>query len=108
MNNLKKCIKKITLLVLLVTTIPLSVACSSSNDNVKAETSNGFVIVSTQNVDNGMSSGGKYLTIMYDPNTLVMYTITFGPNGDSYISPLTPLYNADGTLRTYTPNAESN
>ena len=37
--------------------------------------------------------------IMYDPDTLVMYTYFEGYDGGG----LTVMYNADGTLRTYSP-----
>lgn len=58
-----------------------------------------FVIVSRQNIfyDN------YYLTnyVMYDPETMVMYTYFYNVG-------LTVMYNADGTLKLYSPNGETN
>ena len=41
-------------------------------------------------------------TIMYDPDTMVMYTYLDG----SYAGTMSVLYNADGTLKLYSPNTE--
>ena len=44
-----------------------------------------------------------YQYIFYDPETMVMYS--YLEDGDG--AAITPLYNADGTLRIYTPNIEA-
>lgn len=42
--------------------------------------------------------------ILYDPETMVMYT-AFYDNGVNEVGlAITPMYNADGTLRLYNPN----
>ena len=40
---------------------------------------------------------------MYDPDTMVMYSYLEGRYGGG----TTVLYNADGTLKLYSPNAEA-
>ena len=42
-------------------------------------------------------------TIMYDPDTMVMYTHLDG----SYSGTMSLIYNADGTLKLYSPNTET-
>ena len=103
---MKNYIKRIIIAFLLATMIMIPLlACIHNTSIDSVETNNGFVVVSNQEIS-GDRTNGKYLTIMYDPDTLVMYTVTFGEGRDT--SQLTPLYNADGTLKTYTPNTESN
>ena len=103
---MKKNIIRITLIGLLsVTMISLSACGSNTSNETKTYNNNGLVIVSNQDISRTCGS----LTIMYDPDTLVMYSVTIGGNGAATTtSPLFPLYNADGTLKTYTPNTESN
>ena len=99
---MKKNIMRITMILLLLATMISLSACGSntSNDSVEPdpETYNGFVIVSSQDIS-GKCVNTKYLTIMYDPDTLVMYSVTFGGARSATTSQLTPLYNADGTLK---------
>lgn len=42
-------------------------------------------------------------TIMYDPDTLVMYTYLDG----NYAGVISVLYNSDGTFKLYSPNTET-
>lgn len=64
------------------------------------ETNNQMVIVSSQKLS--LDGETVYVTIMYDPVTLVMYQMTSGTGGYGFAAnELTPLYNADGSLRTY-------
>ena len=44
-----------------------------------------------------------YQYIFYDPETMVMYSYIEQSDGAA----ITPMYNADGTLRIYTPNIEA-
>lgn len=50
-----------------------------------------FVTISEYYNDNN-----TFQKIVYDPDTMVMYAILDGTK-------MTPLYNADGTLKTYKP-----
>jgi len=58
----------------------------------------GFVVLSEQVIST--ASKGEYMVTMYDSQTYVMYVATYGGSFGN-VSPVTPLYNADGTLRIY-------
>ncbi len=59
-----------------------------------------FILINSNTVTNGIR---QY--IMYDPETLVMYSLFYVPdNGCS----VTVMYNVDGTLKLYAPHIEAN
>ena len=76
---------------------------ATTNATNEAETPSGtetFVIVENDNIVNS----GLFHYIMYDPDTMVMYSyLSSGKSGG-----LTVMYNADGTLKLYEPNSETN
>ncbi len=89
--------KILAIIIALVFCIPLG-ACSIEDQPEASPTSEmgTFIVVEEGNIkDNSL-----YQHIMYDPDTLVMYSYINGyENGG-----LTVLYNADGTVKTYCPN----
>ena len=67
---------------------------TSSNKN-DAQSKNGTFTV----VEEGSAGSYADQTIIYDPDTMVMYTYLDG----SYSGTMSVLYNADGTLKLYSP-----
>ena len=59
-----------------------------------------FVIIENEYTVNSR----LYHYIMYDPDTMVMYSYLSSGNSAG----LTVMYNADGTLKLYEPNSETN
>ena len=77
-----------------------SVVGTNISTSMHGDTNNQMVIVSSQKLS--LADETVYVTIMYDPDTLVMYQMTSGRSGYGFaVNELTPLYNADGSLRTY-------
>ena len=93
-----------TVVILLVVVFSLSACSADAANNETINTDNRLIVVSTQDISSGKAANSKYVTIVYDPNTLVMYSVTFGESSNSRPSALLPLYNADGTLQLYTPS----
>ena len=95
-------IKKLfVVLILLVMTTCLLSGCNSAVSDEKAEPTVGtFVLITSKNVFRDVI---QY--IMYDPETMVMYSGLRDDDIGSGIS-LSPMYNPDGTLRLYTPKDE--
>lgn len=93
-----------TVVILLVVVFSLSACSADAANNETINTDNRLIVVSTQDISSGKAANSKYVTIVYDPNTLVMYSVTFGASSKSSPSELLPLYNADGTLKLYTPS----
>lgn len=59
-----------------------------------------FILINSNSI-----AGGIRQYIMYDPETLVMYSLFYiSDNGCS----VTVMYNVDGTLKLYTPHIEAN
>lgn len=87
------------MIIALVMCVSLS-ACSSEKSDSDVQSEFGTFIV----VEKGMTKGSDvYQYIMYDPDTMVMYSYLEGRYGGG----TTVLYNADGTLKLYSPNAET-
>lgn len=101
--NLKKFF--VALILLVMTTCLLS-GCNSttstvSDDKKAPHTVSTFVTISRESLT---IAGELNQAIVYDPETMVMYTVIFRyKHGVS----TTPMYNPDGTLRLYNPNGES-
>ena len=88
----------IALALVLGGTVCLS-GCSKTEEfeNTESEVG-GLVAISRQN--RFIEGYAFNQTILYDPDTLVMYSlISFGEGAS-----ITALYNADGTLKVYNPN----
>lgn len=85
--------RMLAMIIALVMCVSLS-ACSSEKSEFGT-----FIVV-----EEGTTKGsGVYQYIMYDPDTMVMYSyLKYGRSGGA-----TVLYNADGTLKRYSPNAEA-
>lgn len=87
---------KITgLIITLVMCVSLLTAfCKKSDLDVQSK-SGTFILVETGSIS------GSYLDqyIMYDPDTMVMYSYL----EDGHAAGLTVMYNADGTLKLYSP-----
>ncbi len=109
--NLKKVF--VALILLVMTTILLSGCGSTTDTTVSGEkpeptataiptkappTVSSFVVINSQKI---FTNTTQY--IMYDPETMVMwsalYTYTSTGDGISH----SPMYNADGTIRLYNP-----
>ena len=86
----------VVILLIVVFSLPACSTCATNNESINNDEM--LSVVTTQWINNG-----HYVTIVYDSNTLVMYALTFGAGGSSP-SALLPLYNADGTLKLYTPS----
>ena len=70
--------------------------------NVKAEVPEKigiFILIEKGSIKNT----DVYQYILYDPDTMVMYSYLDGYSGGGP----TPLYNADGSPRLYSPNSET-
>ena len=91
--------RMLAMIIALVMCVSLS-ACSSEKSDSDVQSESGTFIV----VEEGMTKGSDvYQYIMYDPDTKVMYSyLKKGNSGGT-----TVLYNADGTLKLYSPNAEA-
>ena len=113
--NFKKFFTVVTLIVICITL--LSGCCSTANTTASGDkpeptattvptkaspTVSTFVVINSKKI---FTNTTQY--IMYDPETMVMwsalYTYTSTGDGISH----SPMYNADGTLRIYNPNGES-
>lgn len=72
----------------------LTAFCKKSDLDVQSK-SGTFILVETGSIS------GSYLDqyIMYDPDTMVMYSYL----EDGHAAGLTVMYNADGTLKLYSP-----
>lgn len=72
----------------------LTAFCKKSDLDVQSK-SGTFILVETGSISD------SYLDqyIMYDPDTMVMYSYL----GGSHSGGLTVMYNADGTLKLYSP-----
>ncbi len=67
--------------------------------NTEAETMYGtFIVINKGDI----RKSGIYQYIMYDPDTMVMYTYLDGFEGGGP----TVMYNADGTPKLYSPSSE--
>lgn len=66
---------------------------SKSTENKTEKVPDQFKIIKKEDL-----SGASTISTIYDKQTFVMYAFTTRPNGGVN---LIPLYNADGTLRTY-------
>ena len=89
--------KRIILAILIALTMCFFCACGQSTQSTDSANSNygEFVFVEHDKLND--SDLNQY--IMYGPNTMVMYTYVEGWECGG----LTVMYNADGTLKTYSP-----
>lgn len=83
----------ITIVVAIIVAIVLSY-CSSGNDN-DCNRLNGLCNFSR--LGDISDFGGYHHALYYDTTTGVIYMLTYGLNVNSW----TPLFNADGTLKTW-------
>lgn len=87
--------KMLAIIIALVMCVSLLTAfCKKSDLDVQSK-SGTFILVETGSIS------GSYLDqyIMYDPDTMVMYSYL----GGSHSGGITVMYNADGTLKLYSP-----
>ena len=87
--------KMLAMIIALVMCVSLS-ACYGREQSSKSSKSSKFGTFIV--VENG-TLGDVYQYIMYDPDTMVMYSYLDGRVGGG----LTVMYNADGTLKIYSP-----
>lgn len=91
--------RMLAIIIALVICVSLS-ACSSEKSDSDVQPKLGTFIV----VEKGsIGDSDIYQYIMYDPDTMVMYSYLDGIYGGGP----TVMYNADGTLKIYSPNAEA-
>ena len=70
------------------------------NETISTDTHFGMFVIVKEDSLSDHSTTGVYQTIMYDPDTMVMYTFLKNRYGGAG---LTVMYNADGTLKLYSP-----
>lgn len=95
--------KILTIIIALTMCLALS-ACTceeSSTSEPPKPIPAGFIEIAYHRVETYYSWIDQY--IFYDPETMVMYSYIDEGEGGA----ITVLYNADGTLRIYTPNIEA-
>ena len=86
--------RMLAMIISLVMCVSLSAcSCGESDSDVQSSKFETFIVV-----ENG-TLGDVYQYIMYDPDTMVMYSYLDGRVGGG----LTVMYNADGTLKIYSP-----
>lgn len=91
--------RMLAMIIALVMCVSLS-ACSIEKSDSDVQSEFGTFIV----VEEELTKDSEvYQYIMYDPDTMVMYSYLEGHFGGG----TTVLYNADGTLKLYSPNAEA-
>ena len=73
--------------------------CSCATQPQTSEIDNQSTVGTFTVVAEGKTGTYSSQTIMYDPDTMVMYTYLNG----SYAGTMSVLYNADGTLKLYSP-----
>lgn len=92
--------KMLAMIIALVMCVSLS-ACYGREQSSKSSKSSKFGTFIV--VEQGGIGDGIYQYIMYDRDTMVMYSyLRSGKSGGP-----TVMYNADGTLKIYSPNAEA-
>lgn len=90
--------RMLAMIIALVMCVSLS-ACSGEKSDSDVQSKFGTFIA----VEKGLTEDSDvYQYIMYDPDTMVMYSYLEGHQSGG----LTVMYNADGTLKLYSPNAE--
>ena len=90
-------------LVLLIVTVIVLLTFAQEN-TAEAKSTNEDFISAFVVVEKGNISGtGIDYYVMYDSDTMVMYTFLDANDGNGGFS---VLYNADGTVKTYSPYAE--
>ena len=91
--------RMLAMIIALVICVSLS-ACSGEDQSSKFGT---FIVIEQGSLENNL-----YQYIMYDPDTMVMYTmVMYSYLAKFQIGGPTVMYNADGTLKIYSPNAEA-
>ena len=91
--------RMLAMIIALVICVSLSAcSCEKSDGDVQSKFGT-FIVVEQGSIENS----DVYQYIMYDSETLVMYPFLDG----SRCGGPTVMYNADGTLKLYSPNAEA-
>ena len=95
---MRKTLSIILALIFIISSVFIFSSCSSVKKFEEKESPvGGLVCISRQE---GFIEGYTFdQYILYDPETFVVYSFISGGNG----SAITVLYNADGTLKLYTP-----
>ena len=90
----------LAIIIVLALCVSLCACTAEETSNTASDTQSKTVTFTV--VQEG--SAGQYAdqTIMYDPDTMVMYTYLDG----RYAGAMSVLYNADGTLKLYSPNTK--
>lgn len=89
------------MIITLVMSVSLSACSGEKSDASDADVQSirGFILIEKEPIEHT----DVYQYIMYDPDTMVMYSFL---DGYSCGGP-TVMYNADGTLKLYSPNTET-
>ena len=88
--------KLLAIIIALMLCISLCACEQETSETELADSSLGkFVILE----EGALNDSGLYQYIMYDPDTMVMYTFLDGYHAGGPIV----MYNADGTLKIYSP-----
>lgn len=91
--------RMLAMIIALVICVSLS-ACSGEKSDGDVQSKFGtFIVVEEGSIEDS----GVYQYIMYDSDTMVMYSFLEGYRCGGP----TVMYNADGTLKLYSPNAEA-
>ena len=87
--------KMLAMIIALVMCVSLLTACCKKSDLDVQSKSGTFILVEEEVIR------GSYVDqyIMYDPDTMVMYSYL----ENEHAAGLTVMYNADGTLKLYSP-----
>ena len=88
--------RMLAMIIALVICVSLS-ACSGEDQSSKFGT---FIVIEQGSLENNL-----YQYIMYDPDTMVMYTYISKGYDDGVV--FNVMYNADGTLKLYSPDTEA-
>ncbi len=82
---------KISLVFLVIFIVLCGILAKTSGENAKDAKKQAFITI-----EQYYDEENSFQKIVYDPETMVMYAMMDGNN-------LSPLYNSDGTLKTYNP-----
>ena len=91
--------KKRKLLAIIIALTLWWLLCSCTTQPQTSETDSQSVAGTFTVVAKGWIGNYAYQMIMYDPDTMVMYTYLDGSDAGT----ISVLYNADGTLKLYSP-----
>lgn len=89
--------RMLAMIIALIMCVSLS-ACSGRKSESESKFGT-FIVVEKAYIEDP----DIYQYIMYDPDTMVMYSFLYGYRCGGPVV----MYNADGTLKLYSPNAEA-